>query len=508
MLFNSLEFIFVFLPVTLLVYAAFNKFRLVRGAKTWLVGCSLFFYGWWNIKFLWLIVVSVLVNFIVGYGLIRNPRGRSPGALVTLAVGIVFNLCLLGYFKYADFLLTNLSAWSGSEYHPLKLILPIGISFFTFQQIAFLVDSYRGEASEPNFLNYALFVTFFPQLIAGPIVHHKEMMPQFEAHRDDAPSLERLPLGLTFFSLGLFKKVVLAQQMALYADPVFSLAGEGKAVGAIDAWIAGLAYTLQLYFDFSGYSDMAIGLGCMFAIKLPLNFHSPYKAVGIIDFWRRWHITLSNFFRDYVYFPLGGGRRGVLRKGVNILFTMLLIGLWHGAGWTFILWGALHGIYLTVNHAWRGFRIRKSGIYHKQRRWAHWPSRLLTFLAVVVGWVIFRAENWDTALIMLNGMADFSVLTDPRVWVKTFGGGSPDFAKLVWIGALLFVVWFLPNTQQLMAEFNPALNMPDDPARGFWSRIQWKPGWAWAAFSALAAGSAVIITIATQKTPEFLYFQF
>ncbi|MFA7092700.1 MAG: MBOAT family O-acyltransferase, partial [Arcobacteraceae bacterium] len=349
MLFNSYEFIFAFLPLSFFIYFYLLNKRLIVGAKGFLVFASLFFYSWWNVAYLPLILISMLFNYIVGNSLNKKIHGannqdknhvQSTQVIKTkvssktlLIVGIIANLSLLGYFKYADFFIENVNVISGVNIQPLNLLLPLAISFFTFQQIAYLVDSYRGETKEYDFLNYALFVTFFPQLIAGPIVHHKEMMPQFASTYNLVKKYKNIALGLFIFSIGLFKKVVIADTFAVWATAGFDHA---QTLNLVEAWATSLSYTFQLYFDFSGYTDMAIGAALLFNIKLPINFNSPYKAQNIQDFWRRWHITLSRFLRDYVYIPLGGNKQSSFRTYSNLLATFVIGGLWHGAGWTFI----------------------------------------------------------------------------------------------------------------------------------------------------------------------------
>lgn len=322
---------------------------------SWLILSSLFFYGWWNPAYLSLILFSMLFNYAFGTILSNGEKPKIRKYL--LWVGVTTNLGFLGYFKYANFFVDQLNWAANSNFHLEKIILPLAISFFTFQQIAFLVDSYRHETKEFNFLQYCLFVTFFPQLIAGPIVHHKEMMPQFASNQVYKVNYKSLAIGLIIFTIGLFKKVILADGVAIYATPIFAEAEAEIAITLFSAWGGALAYTLQLYFDFSGYSDMAIGIAFMFGIKLPINFNSPYKSQSIIEFWRRWHITLSRFLRDYLYITLGGSKKGNVRRYVNLFITMLLGGIWHGAGWTFIIWGMLHGTYLMINHAWRKVRF-------------------------------------------------------------------------------------------------------------------------------------------------------
>jgi D-alanyl-lipoteichoic acid acyltransferase DltB (MBOAT superfamily) len=405
MLFNSPEFLFGFLPVTLAAFFAIARAGAAPAAG-WLVAASLFFYGWWDARYLALLAASIALNFAVGGWLARSRAvaGHARRRAV-LALGIGANLALLGYYKYAGFFAATLNQLAGAGLPVPEIVLPLGISFFTFTQIAYLVDAARGEAADYNPVHYALFVTYYPHLIAGPILHHREMMPQFADAAVYRPDREALALGLTIFLLGLAKKVVLADGFSPYAREAFAAADAGAALTFFAAWGGALAYTLQLYFDFSGYSDMAVGLAKMMRIDLPVNFRSPYKAASIIDFWRRWHITLSRFLRDYLYLPLGGNRRGPARRYANLMITMLLGGLWHGAGWTFVLWGALHGAYLMVNHAWRGVAARLPPLPAPARAAGRAAGWALTFLAVVVAWVFFRAETLDGALGMLGAMA-------------------------------------------------------------------------------------------------------
>ena len=390
MLFNSYEFIFLFLPITFFVYFFLNKKRLSEAAKGFLVLSSLLFYSWWNIAYLPLIVASMIFNYSFGLELCKNNSKISKKLL--LALGIAANLALLGYFKYSDFLIGNVNFAFGTQIPHLNLLLPLAISFFTFQQIAYLVDSAAGEgAKRYDFLNYCLFVTFFPQLIAGPIVHHEEMMPQFAKAKNKIINYKNIALGLFILSIGLFKKVVIADTFAVWATEGFDMAA---SLNLIEAWVASLSYTFQLYFDFSGYCDMAIGAALLFNIRLPINFNSPYKALNIQDFWRRWHITLSRFLRDYVYIPLGGNRRGKARTYVNLAATFVIGGIWHGAGWTFVFWGCLYGAALIVQRIWSelGFRLNK------------FLAWFITFNFVNIAWVFFRAKEWDDALKVLKGM--------------------------------------------------------------------------------------------------------
>jgi len=512
-LFNSDIFLFVFLPVVLIGFYLLGKFKRSTAALLWLVLGSLVFYGWWNPAYLVLLGISVVTNYSIGALLIKQ-RGTSAAKLV-VSLGVIFNLGLLGYFKYANFFISitnTLTGWSSSID---EIVLPLAISFFTFQQIAYLVDVYQDKAEEYSFLHYCLFVTFFPQLIAGPIVHHKEMMPQFMKQETYRFIPENLAVGISIFMLGLFKKMIFADSVAVYATPVFAAADGGASIGFFEAWTGSLCYTLQIYFDFSGYSDMAIGLGRMFGIRLPLNFNSPYKALSIVDFWRRWHMTLSRFLRDYLYIPLGGNRYGDARRYTNLMTVMLIGGLWHGAGWTFVAWGGLHGFYLLVNHAWRasvGERFRGS-----VARLCYW---CLTFLAVVVAWVFFRAETFGGAVEILFAMAGGNGVTVPG-WMPHTPGFN-QLARLlqlestrslmatkdafIWIAALLPVAFILPNTQQIMSRYMQGFDYRiESVANRLAGLMSFRPGFVSAAVIALV--SIVAIT-SLWKTSEFLYYQF
>lgn len=529
MLFNSYEFLFLFLPLTLAGY-----FLIARRGQAlsiaWLVAASLFFYGWWNPLYLLLLAVSIAVNFLFGE-LLGRAFAASRGGLgrLWLALGIAFNLGLLGYYKYAQLVASSINALTGSELFIDTIVLPLAISFFTFQQIAYLVDAHNGITRETRFAHYALFVTFFPQLIAGPIVHHRDMLPQFA--RPDAlhPSVRNISVGVSIFALGLFKKTVLADGAAPYASPVFDAGAAGQTLTFFEAWGGALAYTFQLYFDFSGYSDMAIGAARLFGITLPANFHSPYKATNIVEFWRRWHMTLSRFLRDYLYIPLGGNRKGKLLRYRNLMLTMILGGLWHGAGWTFAVWGALHGVYLCINHAWG---------YFAKRVWQRGPllpgrlvkffSWSITFVAVVVGWVFFRAASFDAALAMLQGMAGMNGIALPNAiaarlggawplladhgFTSYLGGGSQFIFTWLWIALLMTLVLAMPNTQQIMHRFEPVMHPHHADARNevrvmhrLPPALGWEPNLRWAVAAGLVAALGVL---AMNSVSEFLYFQF
>jgi alginate O-acetyltransferase complex protein AlgI len=505
MLFNSYEFIFLFLPVVL--FGFFWVARIShRLAALWLAAASIFFYGWWNPRFVLLLLVSVAFNFLAGR-MLGRARGTARAKLLLVA-SLTCNLLLIGIFKYTNFFITTLNGLAFAQLPVADIVLPIGISFFTFTQIAFLVDVYRGFAKEYNFVHYLLFVTYFPHLIAGPILHHKQIMPQFAENATYRVSADNLAVGVTIFAIGLAKKVLLADSFGDYVGPVFDSARDGTPLGFFIAWIGALAYTFQLYFDFSGYSDMAIGLSRLFGVEIPLNFNSPYKATSIIDFWRRWHMTLSQFLRDYLYFSLGGNKRGTARRYLNLMVTMLLGGLWHGANWTFVVWGGLHGIYLIINHAWRAILERAAIPALVSPRIGTLFSGSLTFLAVVVAWVFFRSENFPTTLVMLKGMAGMNGVSIPsglQTWLpaltnirldgfleansQLLGLGTPRFAAILLAGSA--IVWLMPNTQEIFR-------------RGS-AFISWTPTRTWAVSTAILMSASLLMM---GKVSEFLYFQF
>jgi len=492
MLFNSYGFILLFLPVTLLGFFLACRMAGSRVAIFWLVCASLFFYGWWNPVYLLLIIGSIICNYAIGVGLLSfsNPGQKK----LLLVFGSVANLAVLAYFKYTNFIVDNINLGTDSNFQVDNIVLPLALSFFTFQQIAYLVDTARGLTREHDFLHYCLFVTFFPQLIAGPIVHHREMLPQFARQSLYRFRSSNLAIGLTIFAIGLFKKTVIADGIAIYATPVFSAADTGIVLSFADAWGGTLAYAFQLYFDFSGYSDMAIGLARMFGIRLPLNFNSPYKATSIIDFWRRWHITLSRFLRDYLYISLGGNRKGDYRRYTNLFITMLLGGLWHGAGWNFLLWGGLHGLYLIVNHFWRTLSDRhaiKLGVYWG---WA------LTFLATTIAWVPFRAETIEGCLSIWRSM--FGIDTPGQVDSMFFVKPGHWMALVL----VLLIAVALPNVQQLMRRYKPAFETYyGEVEKHRWQLMEWRPTILWASLSgAIFVGSLYYLS----RPSEFLYFQF
>ncbi|ATQ70269.1 MULTISPECIES: MBOAT family O-acyltransferase [Methylosinus] len=486
MLFTSPIFLFGFLPVVLCGFLILERRGDAESCALWLTAASFVFYGWWSPSFLIVLLASTAANFTLARGM-EQMRGALRRAV--FIAGLAGNLALLGYFKYADFLISSVNDVAGTEFVLLHIVLPLGISFFTFQKIAYLADIHAGRAVAGRFADFVLFVFFFPQLVAGPIVHHAEMTPQFSRLAPVGGGVDwvRLATGAAIFLIGLIKKIVVADQIAPYASPAFAAAQDGP-VGLLLGWQAALCYSAQLYFDFSGYSDMAIGLARLFGLRLPANFASPYAATSIGEFWRRWHMTLSRFLRDYVYIPLGGGRCGATRRGLNLMATMLLGGLWHGAGWTYILWGGLHGLYLLIAHAWSGWgRLALP-------RPLGW---LLTLAAVVVAWVPFRAASVGDAANILAGMAGLHGLHGAGAAIEAPGG-------LVAAMAILAACAVLPNTQQIMRAYEPTLGAAPAPGRRQIPLV-FSPSFGWAAGLGLGA---VAVELFSWQTSEFLYFQF
>ncbi len=493
MLFNSYTYLLLFLPVAVVgFHLLIGPLRVPRRAAFgWLVAASLVYYGYWNPAYVPLIAGSCLANFFFGRFLAGHP---GPGGKRMLVAGVAANLALLGYYKYTGLFATTLRDLTGWPQDIPSIVLPLGISFFTFQQIAYLVDAWKGETREYHLTDYLLFVTFFPQLIAGPIVHHGEMMPQFTRKRPLARWNRDFPVAVVFLVIGLFKKVVIADNLAPIASALFRVAEQGdRPLTMAEAWTAAIAYALQIYFDFSGYSDMAIGSARFFGIRLPLNFASPYKATSIIDFWRRWHMTLSRFLRDYLYIPLGGNRNGPARRYGNLLLTMLLGGLWHGASWTFLAWGGIHGLYLCVNHGWHHLR--------KSKGWSALPTPAavsLTFLATLVAWVFFRAADFDTAMRLLASMSGAEGFGGwPDKALRVAASNSP--IKLI---PALLACWFLPNTQEFLARYQPALGTRIVGPRRWW---QWRPTAVHLLGMVVLVG---IIGLQFDKVSEFIYYQF
>jgi alginate O-acetyltransferase complex protein AlgI len=493
-LFNSAIFVFLYLPIVWIGYIAAQRLPWARAGIAWLGIASVFFYGWWNPAFVPLLLGSIVLNYFVGRLLDPAVWKPSEGTRKAVLIGaLAANLGALAYYKYANLLSSSVGAVTGLNTPVFDIILPLGISFYTFTQIAYLVDTWSERRSERSFSSYLLFVTFFPHLIAGPVLHHAEMMPQFAGDRKGVRFALILE-GLAFFACGLAKKVLIADTVAPAANRAFLLA-ETHSLGMVDSWFGALAYTVQIYFDFSGYSDMAIGLALLFGIRLPLNFNSPYKATNIIDFWRCWHMTLSRFLRDYLYIPLGGSRHGPVRRQMNLMITMLLGGLWHGASWTFVVWGGLHGAYLQVNHAWRHLvskSPRLKGAIERNPRLFMLGGWALTFVAVVVAWVFFRATSFHAAANMLAGM---------------FAGASTIDAQLVDGHTAFYIVFGLAlaflarNSQQLFT--------------GLFSRLM-EPGRALSRpfFQGAPSGALVLLIVSltiisiSWGTNEFIYFNF
>ena len=461
MLFNSQLFLLAFLPLTLIAY-----YRLAndRPAREWLlIAASLIFYGYWDFRLVPLLVGSIIANWLFALCF----RGTSHKAIVIL--GVALNLFIIGVFKYTDFFAGSLSWLVGAQHSPWNIILPLGISFFTFQQISYLADRYKGEAPLYGFREYFLYVCFFPQLIAGPIVRHHQLIYQLAEPPKREGLYERLSRGASLLAIGLVKKIFIADSAARIAEPLFASAGTA-ALSAIDAWVATLAFTFQIYFDFSGYSDMAIGLALMFGLRLPVNFNVPYRATSIREFWRRWHITLSQFLRDYLYIPLGGRRHGWLMQSLALILTMFLGGLWHGAGWTFVVWGLMHGLGLAV-HAWwsKLVRVELPG-------WAGWA---LTMIFVMAGWVLFRAADFPTALSMLTSLVGGNGFAGPAGAY----GAHPAILALAAAVALIG-----PSSQRAALE------------RGYD-----KPQ---VAFAVALILTLCVIKAGSSVHPEFIYFQF
>ena len=472
MLFNSIEFLFIFLPITFIVYFFLNKKRLIKIATGWLVFSSLAFYSYWKLDYLPLILFSMIFNYAVGYTL-SNETSLKINRKALFVAGLIGNVGLLVYYKYFNFILDNLNHIFKTDFNYMHVVLPLAISFFTFQQIAYLVDSYEKKTQEYDFLTYALFVTFFPQLIAGPIVHHKEMMPQFANLRNRIINQKNISIGLFLLAIGLFKKIMIAD----YFSPVVKdLFDAPNILTCFEAWIASISYTFQLYFDFSGYCDMALGIGYLFNIKLPQNFNSPYKADSIQDFWRRWHMTLSRFLKDYIYIPLGGNRNGQIKTYRNLFLTFLIGGIWHGANWTFIVWGTLHGIMICIHRLWKQFNLHLNKIV----------AIVITFLFINTTWVYFRALTIARAndiiksLIGLNGFGPI-VIDKLRI---SFNNGDTKLSLFLLIPSII-IVFFMKNSVEWSEKFKPN-----------------------ALFGIVTFVLLLISILGISKISEFLYFQF
>lgn len=542
MLFNSYEFIFAFLPATAACFYVLGTFSR-KGSLHWLILASLFFYAWWRPLNVLIIAPSILINFVLARSLQRLARNekRRRASLAVLVLGIAFNVAFLGYFKYTYFLGTAINDVFGTHLTLAHIILPLGISFITFQKIAFLIDVHSRRIESFTAQDYCLFVLFFPQLIAGPIVHYREMMPQFQgvSCRFDR---ENVAVGLTLFLFGLFKKAVIADGIAPSVALIYGQAASEGGVSFLFAWIAAMGFLLQLYFDFSGYTDMALGAARLFGIRLPANFNSPLRAPSIIDFWLRWHMTLTRFLTAYIYNPLvltltrrrlAKGRPGFGGRDTTLgafalllvfptLLTMFISGLWHGAGYLFVIWGLLHGIYLIVNHAWR---LVAPKLWPDRAAYARMmkPAGIaLTLLSVAVSMVFFRSPTLDAAVDLVKGMFGMNGLALPLAvferagplagWLGRMGvmqqqwGGQEFLRMAIAIPILMLVVLACPNTLQILARYEPAIGVKPQPADTFLGRaLEWNPSLAWAVgISAVA----VIGILSLGGESEFLYWQF
>jgi alginate O-acetyltransferase complex protein AlgI len=496
MLFNSYAFLFVFLPTVLLIFYGLRGCGRLSDSVPFLALASVAFYAYWRPQDTFILVGAILFNFFAARAI---ATAREPHSKWLLTLSVAANLGLLTYFKYFDFLASNLAALVGLHFVPRGIVMPIGISFFTFTQIAYLVDCYRSRAPERRFSSYALFVTIFPHLIAGPIIHHSQMRPQFARLRTEPVEPDFIVLGVVIFVLGLAKKVLLADNLVSGADLIFNAADHGAPLTPFMAWFGTIAYTLQIYFDFSGYSDMAIGLGLLFGLRLPLNFNSPYKSPSIIEFWRRWHMTLSAWLRDYVYIPLGGNRGGEFGRLRNVFLTFLLGGFWHGAGWTFIIWGALHGTYVVINHLLRKARGFEEGAARPAAVVAF--NRITTLLIVMLAWVFFRAKTLGGAWAIVTSMAGLA----PHARQVAIDG-----ALYFWVTLAAALALFAPNTQQLTrytAKLDKPLRVPVVPLFG--SVRRGSPSLGVSAGTAILCGMLFAAALACICRPAiFIYFNF
>ena len=495
MLFNSYQFICLFLPVCMI------GFYLIYSPKNqnwvhWINLCSMCFYAYWSIYYLLVLSISVCFNYLIARKIAEKNRAL-------LVVGVAVNLAVLGYFKYFNFFIDVVNSSLGMSLFWPKVILPLGISFFTFQKIAFLVDSYQQKVAGVTLPRYLFFVSFFPQLIAGPIVHHSEIFLQFDKQKEHA---QNFSIGFSIFCIGLFKKIVIADSIAAFANPVFSFAETGGQPTFVESWYGALAYALQIYFDFSAYSDMAVGLAKIFGVSLPQNFASPYKSLSIIEFWRRWHITLSRFLKDYLYIPLGGNRKGPARQRLNLMVTMLLGGFWHGASFNFIIWGGIHGLLLLINHTFSD--LRKKGPTLKLHAVGSW---FITMFCVVLAWVPFRSVTFTGAIamwrsmFMLNGIklsSNLSFLNLPE-GLKIYDI-KVHYDLIVLLLVLICVC--LPNTCEIFRDYNATISTEHYPETTKESRfIKWRPTIPWAAICILMF---CIAFLKLNDPSEFLYFQF
>lgn len=484
MLFNSYFFIFIFLPIALTGYFQFLRYRFHRLALSFLLLASLFFYAYWDYRFLILLTGSILFNFAAGYFIEWfSTKNRKKIVLLTATA---CNLALLFYYKYFDFYLEFLNFFVDHQQNFESSVLPLGISFFTFTQQAYLIDLYHNKARSSGFISYALFVTVFPHLIAGPILHHKEMTSQFNAKESLAWSTGNFSKGIFLFVIGLGKKVLIADYLALLVAPGFQIGLD--PLPFFHAWAVAISYTLQLYFDFSGYSDMAIGLGLMFNLHLPINFNSPYQANSMIDFWRRWHISLSIFLRDYLYIPLGGSKNGSVAKMRNLFLTMLLGGIWHGAGWTYLLWGVCHGVLLMINHFWRSLNFSlNNGV-----------CRALTLFSIVITWVIFRSPTVEVALHVFKGMSGGYGIVMPLAFKSFFAFFSGWGVQFLHLDHLLF------RGRDLIILFLLSILVLFFPNSAYWKEVFHRSHYS----PFICAVLFVTVLLNLRQISEFLYYQF
>jgi len=506
MLFHETIFIFLFLPIVVPIYLLLKKYDFIQSSIILLSLASIFFYSYWEIKYVPLLIISIIYNFVIGNHLIQNKQKSN----LILYIGILTNLLLLVFYKYSPMIISNYNFISEKNISFEYPELPLGISFFTFLQIAYIVDCSKGKVCDTSFSSYFLFVSFFPHLIAGPLVHHKDLIPQFTNKLNKV--VENLSVGTLIFGIGLFKKLILSEQVADWSDEMFGSVENGIMPSMIFAWIGAVSFALLIYFDFSAYSDMAIGLSKMIGIKLPENFNSPYKSTNIIDFWKRWHITLSSFLKKYLYFPLGGNRKGIYRKYQNILIVMILAGLWHGADWTFVLWGGMHGFLILINHYWREIKL-----FEMNKFFSLW----ITFLTVTLAWVPFRASSIEGTLNIYKGMFGGFGLVIPQHYQNFFSekfnnllidfgvqfsavhgfGGKTQILTLLF---LLFFVMKFPNTQQIFQSFEPTLNSRSEKIH---SIFLWKPSFLNTMILGFT-GTYLLLLVIQGKSGEFIYFQF
>lgn len=494
MIYNSYTFLLFFLLTAVIFYKA----RSTNTAIILIIIASIIFYAWFNVKFLFFLIPAIFINYLFGKLLIFYSQHPTIRRMI-LFISIAANLGILIYFKYSNFIIQNVNYFATEKFSLLSIAVPMGVSFFVFQKIAFLVDTYKGQITDLNLKKFLLFSTFFPPLIAGPLFHYREIAPQCDADKNifKLNSLN-IVLGLTLFTIGIFKKVMLADTCAIFSDEIFNRAASGEILGIANAWIGALAYTFQLYFDFSGYSDMATGVARIFNIALPINFNAPYLSPNLVTFWRRWHITLSRFFKDYLYIPLGGNK-GKIRKFINLMIVMSLCGLWHGASWNFVIWGTLHGLLLSLNHGFQSLtrlslsKIRKSFM-------GYWISVLFTFTVVVTLWVIFRAVNLTTALSIIKSMYGINGL------VVFQGGIRLLLDPFLLLTACFGIVWLLPSISNFFREFSPYLegkNIETLDIKG--NQLTWSISPYWAAlFSLMFTVSFFFLS----KISSFIYFNF